>query len=197
MPPPAGGSSRGLPSRVEYPSPPGVLLPRVYGASASPLWLELRGPAAWQPTSCWAVCWLACHRLFPWIRVMSATIPDATWPGSDQWPRGTAPATGPAGQLGRPTASDPWGVVFCALSLCCPRCVRACRARGALAPVHLCVRPVRPVCASRGHVELVSRCARCVPHAGVVGGFVGVPPPPFFLLLLAGCVLVSVFAFFL
>ena len=40
----------GLPSRVEYLSPQGVLLSRVYGTIASPLWLELRGPAAWQRT---------------------------------------------------------------------------------------------------------------------------------------------------
>ena len=32
----------GLPSRVEYLSPQGVLLPLVYATTASPLWLELR-----------------------------------------------------------------------------------------------------------------------------------------------------------
>ena len=31
-----------LPSRAEYLSPQGVLLPLVYGMTASPLWLELR-----------------------------------------------------------------------------------------------------------------------------------------------------------
>ena len=31
----------GLPSRVEYLSPQGVLLPLVYGTTASPLWFEL------------------------------------------------------------------------------------------------------------------------------------------------------------
>ena len=36
----------GLPSRVEYLSPQGVLLPLVYGTTASPLWLELRGHSA-------------------------------------------------------------------------------------------------------------------------------------------------------
>ena len=50
MPPPLGGSSGGLPSRVEYLSPQGVLLPLVYGMTASPLWLELRGHSAWQVT---------------------------------------------------------------------------------------------------------------------------------------------------
>ena len=36
----------GLPSRVEYLSPQGVLLPLVYGTTASPLWFELRGHSA-------------------------------------------------------------------------------------------------------------------------------------------------------
>ena len=36
----------GLPSRVEYLSPQGVLLPLVYGTTALPLWLELRGRSA-------------------------------------------------------------------------------------------------------------------------------------------------------
>ena len=55
----------GLPSRLEYPSPQGVLLPLVYGTTASPLWLELRGHCAWQATPSWTVYRLACHRLFP------------------------------------------------------------------------------------------------------------------------------------
>ena len=50
-----------LPSCMEYLWPQGGLLPRVYGTTASPLWLELRGPAAWQATPSWAVCWHACH----------------------------------------------------------------------------------------------------------------------------------------
>ena len=37
-----------LPSRVEHLSPQGVLLPLVYGTTASPLWIELRGLSAWQ-----------------------------------------------------------------------------------------------------------------------------------------------------
>ena len=48
--PSCGRQLRGLPSRVEYFSAQGVLLPRVYGTIASPLWLELRGSAAWQAT---------------------------------------------------------------------------------------------------------------------------------------------------
>ena len=38
-----GRQLSGLPSCVEYLSPQGVLLPLVYGTTASPLWLELRG----------------------------------------------------------------------------------------------------------------------------------------------------------
>ena len=100
----------GLPSRVEYLSPQGVLLPLVYGTTASPLWLELRGNSAWQATPSWTVYRLACHRLLPWLRVTFAMVSDAAWPGSDQWPWSTAPASGPVGRLGRPSASDPWGV---------------------------------------------------------------------------------------
>ena len=97
----------GLPSRVEYLSPQGVLLPLVYGTTASSLWLELRGRSAWQATPSWTVYRLACHRLLPWLRVTFAMVPDAAWPGSDQRPWSTAPATGPVGWLGRPSASDP------------------------------------------------------------------------------------------
>ena len=53
----------GLPSRVEYLSPQGVLLPLVYGTTASPLWLELRGLCAWQATPSRIVYRLACHGL--------------------------------------------------------------------------------------------------------------------------------------
>ena len=53
MPPPLGGSSGGLPSRVEYLSPQGVLLPLVYSTTTSLLWLELRGHSAWQVTPSW------------------------------------------------------------------------------------------------------------------------------------------------
>ena len=55
----------GLPGRVEYLSPQGILLPRVYGTTTSPLWLELRATAAWQVTPSWAVYQLASHRLPP------------------------------------------------------------------------------------------------------------------------------------
>ena len=95
---------------MEYLSPQGVLLPLVYGTTASPLWLELRGRSAWQATPSWTVYRLACHRLLPWLRVTFAMVPDAAWPGSDQQPWSTGLATGPVGRLGRPSVSDPWGV---------------------------------------------------------------------------------------
>ena len=75
----------GLPSRVEYLSPQGVLLPVVHGTTASPLWLELRGLSAWQATPSWTVYRLACHRLLPWLQVTFAMVPNAAPPGSSQW----------------------------------------------------------------------------------------------------------------
>ena len=48
--PSCGRQLWGLPSCMGYLSPQGVLLPQVYRTTASPLWLELRGPAAWQAT---------------------------------------------------------------------------------------------------------------------------------------------------
>ena len=131
----------GLPSRVEYLSPQGILLPLVYGTTASPLWLDLRGLSASQATPSWTVYRLACHRLLPWLRVTFAMVPDAAWPGSDKWPWGTAPAAGPVGRLGRPSASDPWGVGSFQ-SLGRPSCARVCGVLGYLAPVHRCARLV-------------------------------------------------------
>ena len=129
----------GLPSRVEYLSPQGVLLPLVYGTTASPLWLELRGLSAWQATPSWTVYRLAGHRLLPWLGVTFAMVPDAAWPGSNQWPWGTVPAAGPVGRLGRPSASDPWSVG----SFGCPTCALVCGVLQNLAPVHRCALSVR------------------------------------------------------
>ena len=160
MPPTLGGSSGGLPSRVEYLSPQGVLLPLVYGTTASPLWLELRGHSAWQVTPSWTVYRLACHRLFPWLRVTFAMVPDAAWPGSDQWPWSTAPATGPVGRLGRPSASDPWGIGSF-LSLGRPTCVQRPGPLGSCSPV--CPRGLLwCVCGVLGQLAPVHRCARSV-----------------------------------
>ena len=151
----------GLPSRVEYLSPQGVLLPLVYGTTASPLWLELRGRSAWQATPSWTLYRLACHRLLPWLRVTFAMVPDAAWPGSDQWPLSTAPATGPVGRLGRPSVSDPWGFGSF-LSLGRPTCVRC---PGPLAPVHRCARSVRCVASALSRATwllFTGAPARCV-----------------------------------
>ena len=60
---------------MEYLSPQRVLFLRVYGTTASPLWLELRGPAAWHATPSWAVCRHACHQLLPWLRGTFAMVP--------------------------------------------------------------------------------------------------------------------------
>ena len=150
----------GMPSRVEYLSPQGVLLPLVYGTTASPLWLELPGHSAWQATPSRTVYRLACHRLLPWLRVTFAMVPDAAWPGSDQWPWSTAPATGPLGRLGHPSASDPWDVGSF-LSPGCPTCVQCPGPLGSCSPscprgMLCCVRGVL------GHLAPVQRCARSV-----------------------------------
>ena len=145
---------------MEYLSPQGVLLPLVYGTTASPLWLELRGRSAWQATPSWTVYRLACHRLHPWLRVTFAMVPDAAWPGSDQQPWSTAPATGPVGRLGRPSVSDPWGVGSF-LSPGRPTCVRCPGPPGSCSPVCplgvLCW-----VCGVLGLPAPVLRCARSV-----------------------------------
>ena len=150
----------GLPSRVEYLSPQGVLLPLVYGTTASPLRLELRGNSAWQATPSTTVYRLTYHRLLPWLRVTFAMVPHAAWPGSDQWPLSTAPATGPVGRLGRPSASDPWGVGSF-LSLGLPTCLQCPGPLGSCSPVSLrgllCC-----VCGVLGHLAPVHRCARAV-----------------------------------
>ena len=160
MPPSFGRQLWGLPSRVEYLSPQRVLLPLVYGTTASPLWLELRGHSAWQATPFWTVYRLACHRLLPWLRVTFAMFPDAACSGSDQWSWSTAPATGPLGRLGRPSASDPWGVGSF-LSLGRPTCVLCPGPLGSCSPV--CPRSLLCcVCGVLGHLAPVHRCARSV-----------------------------------
>ena len=167
---------------MEYLSPQGVLLPLVYGTTASPLSPELRGRSAWQATPSWTLYRLACHRLHPWLRVTFAMVPDAAWPGSDQQPWSTAPATGPVGRLGRPSVSDPWGVgsfrspgrptcvrcpgppgsclPVCPLGVLCWVCV----ALGLPAPVHRCARSVWCVACAvfLGLPAPVHRCARSV-----------------------------------
>ena len=124
------------------------------------LWLELRGHSAWQVTPSWTVYRLACHRLLPWLRVTFAMVSGAAWPGSDQWPPSTAPATGPVGRLGRPSASDPWGIGSF-LSLGRPTCVQCPGPLGSCSPV--CPRGLLwCVCGVLGQLAPVHRCARSV-----------------------------------
>ena len=177
----------GLPSRVEYLSPQGVLLPLVYGTTASPLWLELRGHSAWQATPTWTVYRLACHQLLPWLRVTFALVPDAAWPGSHQRPWSTAPATGPVGRLGRPSASDPWGVGSF-LSLGRPTCVQCPGPLGCCSPV--CPRGLLCcVCGVLGHLAPVHQCARSVCCVAFAVSWATSPP---FGGAPAGCVVLHV-----
>ena len=148
--PSCGRQLWGLPSHMEYLSQQRVLLPRVYGTTNSPLWLDLRSPAAWQATSSGDVCRHACHQLLPWLWVRFVMVPDAAWTGSDQWLWSTASAIGPVRRLGLPSASDPGVVDRCVLSLCCPRCMCVCGVLGHLAPVHWCACCVRFACAVGG-----------------------------------------------
>ena len=151
----------GLPDRMDYLSPQGVLLLRVYGTIASPLWLELRGLSAWQATHSWTLYRLACHRFLPGLRVTFAMVRDAALPGSDQRPWGTAPAAGPVGRLGRPSVADPWGAVCCFQSLGRPTCARVCGVPGPLALVHWCARMVCSVCSVCGVLGLLARVHQC------------------------------------
>ena len=143
MPPPVGGSSGGCPAVW---STQGLLLLQVNGTTASPLWLELRGPAAWQAAPPWAVCRHACHQLLPWLRATFAMVTDAAWLCSNQQPPSTAPASGPVGLLVRPSASDPGGVGRGVLSLCCPQCMCVCGVLAHLASAHRCALCAVRVC---------------------------------------------------
>ena len=143
--PSCGWQLWGLPSRVEYLSPQGVLLPRVYGTIASALWLELRGPTGWQATPSWAVCRHPCHQLLPWLRAAFAVVRDAAWPGLDHWAWSTAPATGPVGRLGCPSASDPGDVDLCLhVRLRCAGLLGTCSPVRTLCAACVCCRWLRP-----------------------------------------------------
>ena len=186
-------SSGRLPSPLEYLSPQGVLLPPVYGTTASPMWLELQGPAAWQRTPSWTVCPPACHQSFPWLRVTFAMAPDAAYPGSDQRPWSTASATGPVDWLRRSSASHPWGVVHYTLSLCRPRSVRASGVQG---PFFTNVRLVCVLC-----TVFMATCrlftgvrAVCGTRVVLVASFDS-PPFSFFFFFLFECCLFLAFCF--
>ena len=107
----------------------GVLLPRIYGMTASLLWLELRGFAAWQAMPSCTLCRLACHPVFPRLRVMFAVAP--MQPGRARtsglgvpllllaqlvgWVASMRPTLGL--WLGVPCPSAALGVLACAVSL--------------------------------------------------------------------------------
>ena len=76
MPPPVGGSLGGGPAVWSISHHRGVLLPRVYSTAASPPWLGLRGPPAWQrppPGLCAGtrviICFNGSGRRLPWSAI--------------------------------------------------------------------------------------------------------------------------------
>ena len=95
-------------------------------------------------------------------------VPDAAWPGSDQWPWVDAPAAGPVGRLGRPSAPDPL-VVGSFPSLGRPTRARVCGVLGHLAPVHRCARSVRCVACAVSWATwlLFTSVCLCKVHTGV------------------------------
>ena len=122
--------------------------------------------SAWQATPSWTVYRLACQRLLPWLRVTFAMVPDAAWPGSDQWPWNTTPATGPVSRLGRPSASDP-RAVGSFLSLSRPTCVQCPGPLGSCSPyvparfAVLCLRCHGPLGSSSPVCSLGVLCCLC------------------------------------
>ena len=114
MSPPLGGSSGGLPSRVEYLWPQGVLLPLSTVPPPHPCGL-----------SCGSCCLagnlpLDCvpARLSPVASMAPGDVcygPRHSLAGLGPMALGAAPAAGPAGWLGRSNMPDPWGVVCCTL----------------------------------------------------------------------------------
>ena len=129
-------------------------------------------------------------------------VSDAPSPGSDKRLWGTAHAAGPAGRLGRPSVSDPWGVVCCHLSLGRPGCACVCGVHGPLALVQRCactvwcvlgvpcVRCPWPLCACSLVCVLSVLCVWCL---WLLWGYFFVfsclvLPPPFCVFFCAVCV---------
>ena len=180
----------GLPSRVEYLSPQGVLLLLVYGTTASPLWFELRGHSAWQVTP-----FLDCvpARLSPVASMAPGDVchgprcslaglgPVALEYRSCHWPGGSAGSpqcVRPMGYWFFPVPRPPYvcavswaawllftGVpaLFAVLRLRCPGPLGSCSPVRSLGV--LCC-----VCGVLGHLAPVHRCARCVRCACAMGG---------------------------
>ena len=156
----------GLPSRVECLSPQGVLLPLVYGTTASPLWLELRDHSVWQATPSWTVYRLTCHRLLR-LGPVALEYRSCPWPGRSA---GSPQCVQTMGCWFFPVPRPPYvcavsraswllftGVLawFAVLCLRCPWPLDSCS-------------PVRPlgvvccVCGVPGHWAPVQGCARWV-----------------------------------
>ena len=167
----------GLPSRVEYLSPQGVLLPLVYGTTASPLWPELRGQSAWQATPSWTVYRLAsmppgdvCHGprySLAGLGPVALEYRSCHWPGGSA---GSPQCVRPMGCWFFPVPRPPYvcavswaawllftGVParFAVLRLRCPGPLRSCLPVCSLGV--LCC-----VCGVLGHLAPVHRCARWV-----------------------------------
>ena len=181
----------GLPSRVEYLSPQGVLLPLVYGTTASPLWLGLRGHSAWRATASWTVYRLACHRLLPWPRCSLAGLgPVALEYCSCHWPVGSAGSPQCVRPMGCWFFPVPWPPNVCAVSWAAWLLFTGVPARFAVLRLR-CPGPLgscSPVCSLRvlccvcgvlGHLAPVHRCALCVRCACAMGGCITLPPPQF------------------
>ena len=190
---------------MEYLSPQGVLLPLVYGTTASPLWLELRGHSAWQVTPSWTMYRLACHRLLPWLRrrlpwspmqpgrartsgLGVPLLPLARWVG---W---VAPVRPTHGVLVPPVPRPPY---VCAVSWAAGLLFTGVPARFAVVRLR-CPGPAgscSPVCSLGvlccmcgvlGHWAPVHRCACCVRSACAMGGCVPLPPPLIFVFFFWG-----------
>ena len=114
-------------------------------------------------------------------------VPDAAWPGSDQWALSTAPAPGPVGRPGRSGVSNSWGVGSL-LSLGRPTCARCPGPLGSCSPV--CSRGlVCCDCGVLGHLAPGHRCARSVWYVACAASWAPWPP---FTGVPAGCVVLRV-----
>ena len=190
---------------MEYLSPQGVLLPLVYGTTASPLWLELQGHSAWQVTPSWPVYRLACHRLLPWLQVTFAMVPDCSLAGLGPVALEYRSCHWPGGSAGSPQCVRPMGYWFflvprapyvCAVSWAAGLLFTGVPARFAVLRLR-CPGPAgscSPVCSLGvlccmcgvlGHWAPVHRCACCVRCACAMGGCVPLPPPLIFVFFLS------------
>ena len=197
-----GRQLSGLPSRVEYISPQGVLLPLVYGRTASPLWFEVRGHSAWQATPSWTVsallspvASLAPGDVCPGPRCSLAGLkPVALEYRSCPWPGGSAGSSRGVQPMGCWFFPVPRPPYVCAVSRASwlrftgvlPRfvvlCLRCPGPLGSCSPVHP-LGVVGCVCDVPGPLAPVHRCARwmccvaCAVSWAIWLLFAGAPAP--------------------